>query len=48
MTQESWKQGGGGGLMDLVYTSGENSFRFYSTTVKFLLLSACAREKQYG
>lgn len=48
MTQESQKQGGSGGLMDLVYTSGENNFRLYSPTVTFLLLSACVREKQYG
>lgn len=48
MTQVSWKQGGGGGLMDLVHMSGGNNFRFYSTTVTFLSLSACVREKQYG
>lgn len=47
MTQESWKQWGGG-LMDLVYISGENNFGFSSTTVTFLSLSACVREKQYG
>ena len=29
--------------MDLLYVSGENNFRFYSTTVKFPLISVCER-----